>query len=71
MCLSTPDVPTAPERQDATAPKRPGSATPMADGGLSRRRGYAALIKSAGGMGGADLTPVSTTATAAKTNLGA
>jgi len=65
MC-SAPDVPAPAERQDSKMPERPGSA--RSNGMLSRRRGYAALIKTATG---GDLTPVSTTAAPAAQKLGA
>lgn len=66
MCMSQPDVPTPVARQDSRVPERPASGK---DNGLmSRRRGYAALIKTATG---GDLSPVSTTAAPAAQKLGA
>lgn len=67
MCGGAPDVPTPPERQDAKAPARDPRASTLDP--LRRRRGYAALIRTAGA--GGDLTPVSTTATAMQQKLGA
>jgi len=62
MCGS-PDIPTTPERQDARVPDRSATgASP--DEGMRRRRGYAALIRTASGQGG-DMTPLSTTASKA------
>lgn len=68
MCMGTPDIPTPPERQDAKAPAR--DATGLVPDPMKRRRGYMALMQGAT-AGGAALTPVSTTATAAKQSLGA
>lgn len=69
MCGGAPDVAAPPERQDARAPARSAvGAGP--DDALRRRRGYASMMSAATASGGA-LTPVSTTSTAAKTNLGA
>lgn len=65
MC-SAPDVPAPAERQDSKMPERPASGTN--NGLLSRRRGYAALIKTATG---GDLSPVATTAAPAAQKLGA
>lgn len=66
MC-SAPDVPAPAERQDSKMPERPGGPG-TTNGILSRRRGYAALIKTATA---GDLTPVSTTAAPAAQKLGA
>jgi hypothetical protein len=68
MCGGAPDIPQTPERQDARAPARSATGAQQ-DDPMRRRRGYAAMM-SAASAGGA-MSPVSTTATAAKTNLGA
>ena len=66
MCIGgVPDVPAPAERQSPKMPEKPGLG---ANGPLSRRRGYAALIKTATG---GDLTPVATTAAPAAAKLGA
>lgn len=68
MCMGgTPDVPAPVARQDSRLPERPAVAG-KDNGMLSRRRGYAALIKTATG---GDLSPVSTTAAPAAQKLGA
>lgn len=66
MCMGSPDVPTPAQRQDSKMPESPASGKD--NGMLSRRRGYAALIKTATG---GDLTPASTTAAPAAQKLGA
>ena len=66
MC-SAPDVPKAVQRQDSKLPERDPRGRGVKDS-LSRRRGYAALMKTASG---GDMTPVSTTAQPAAQKLGA
>ena len=68
MCGGAPDVPAPPERQDARAPARSATGA-QTDDPMRRRRGYAAMMSAASAAG--NLTPVSTTSTGAKTNLGA
>lgn len=68
MCGGAPDIPATPERQDARAPARAATGAQQEDP-MRRRRGYAAMMSAASANGA--LAPVSTTATAAKTSLGA
>lgn len=66
MC-GAPDVPSPAQRQNSRMPERQARGGGKSDV-LSRKRGYAALMK---GSAGGDLSPMSTTAAPAAQKLGA
>lgn len=70
MCVSTPKVPTVPERQAAKSPDSADQAGRSDDRARRRMAMAAAMMRGAGGLGGA---PRVTTAgsTGPKMNLGA